>query len=288
MSERLKRYVEKIVNQTECSKEDKEDLFEELYVHVEQLTEDYMREGLSNDEAINRAIAEFGEEHAIGNEIQEAMFPYRKVMMMVLAVLSFATAVTIYLSQLFIEGYAAFVWISLAIGVSTCLLYLSINVSTPLNRRKWVNSLLIFQCLLFVYGWLLATNVAHSISIWLTLLNWVVIAFSLLLIYRTTIIDDFVTNQKKDKKILHAMNITSGIVIIGATLFFLGAFLIMTGTLHFRMVIFLLPFFIWLILYMIQMKLLNHNRVFAYILGAFPLLFALSILGYFFIMPMLA
>lgn len=288
MNERLKRYVETIVNQTECTKEEKEDLYEELLVHVEQLTEDFMREGLPQDEAMSRAIAEFGHEHAIGNELQEAMFPYRKAMLLTLSILSIATAISTYLCHLFIEGYAAFIWIFLAIVVGTFLLYLSINVSTPFNRRFWINSLLILQCIIFVFGWLLAANIDHSVSIWLNILDGLVIILSILLIYRTTIIDDFLTKQTKDQKTIHALNITSGIVIVGATLFFLIGFFGIIGTFDLAMLIFSLPFFIWLILYIIQMKLIKKYKVFAYLLGGLPLIFALGIIGYFFIIPMLA
>lgn len=286
MNERLKRYVETIVNQTECTKEEKEDLYEELLVHVEQLTEDFMREGLPQDEAMSRAIAEFGHEHAIGNELQEAMFPYRKAMLLTLSILSIATAISTYLCHLFIEGYAAFIWIFLAIVVGTFLLYLSINVSTPFNRRFWINSLLILQCIIFVFGWLLAANIDHSVSIWLNILDGLVIILSILLIYRTTIIDDFLTKQTKDQKTIHALNITSGIVIVGATLFFLIGFFGIIGTFDLAMLIFSLPFFIWLILYIIQMKLVHNHKRFAYILGVLPLIFALGIIGYFFIWPM--
>lgn len=112
MKSKLEQYVENIVCYTEGSKQEKEDLFEELLIHLELSRDNIMKEeGIGQEEAEEWAMKLFGKEGEIGSGIQQALFPYRKELMLTLAISSILATITIYLMNLFIEGDAVIGWL---------------------------------------------------------------------------------------------------------------------------------------------------------------------------------
>ncbi|WP_163970397.1 permease prefix domain 1-containing protein [Oceanobacillus halotolerans] len=145
MTDQFKRVVERTVQQIEGNGQEKDDLYEELMIHLEMSKEQHMKEGLSEKEAEIKAMEAFGDEVSVGEQIQQAMFPYRKEMMMLLAVGSILFTSGVYLAQLFVEGDAYMLWLVLSMSVSTSLFIFSIQSVAFLNRRLWMNSLLLIH-----------------------------------------------------------------------------------------------------------------------------------------------
>lgn len=278
MTPSFNRYVEEVVQQTDATEEEKEDLREELLVHLELSYADKRREGYSEKESKRMVLESFGMSGKIGNEIQQAMFPYRKAMMLILAVMSLLFSVAIYVSKLFVEGDAHIVWLILSVIVSASLLIFTLHPISLFNRRLWVNGLLLTHIFIFLYGMLLATSLETLTSTTFTLFSWFILLLAIALIYRTTIVD---VQTSKSIKAFHALNMTSGIFIIAITLFFIWAALAF-GVLEFnvRFLIFLLPFFIWLIVYIVGSQLINRRKkAIAYSVSAIPV--AICIYFYF-------
>lgn len=283
MKSKLERYLENIVQQTEGTQDEKEDLYEELHIHLQLSQEQLMKEGLSKKDAEREAMKSFGSEKQVGDQIQQAMFPYRKEMILTLAVASLLFAMATYLFQLFVEGDAPILWLLVAISTSTFLLYLSINNTISLNPKKWVNSILIFHLFTYLWGWGLSSSLYHPASLFLTLWVWLILLGALLLVYRTTLYDFKKAGKPlaKEAKVLHGINITSGIIITGGTLFFLWVFLAFGGFTP-LIILFSIPFLAWIILYVVQFILLKNHKRLAYTLAAIPILLSAFALIYFF------
>ena len=164
MKSAFQRFVEKIVHQTEAPPDEKEDLYEELLIHLELSYEQLIKDGFSEKEAELKALENFGDVNNIGNQIQQALFPYRKTMMLTLAFASLLFSFISYSSQLFVEGDAYITWLVLSVVVSTFLLIFSLQPLPILNRRIWVNSLLLLHLFIYLFGTGVAASMDAAIS----------------------------------------------------------------------------------------------------------------------------
>lgn len=253
MTSAFHRFVRKIVKQTDGTEEEQEDLYEEFIIHLEMSSDQLRQEGLSEQEANRMAMKQFGNENDIGKQIQHAMYPYRREMMLGLAIASVIYAAAVYVSKLFIEGDAYITWLLLAMGINICLFVYILQPMPFLNRRLWINSLFIVHLFIYLFGLLLATSLEASISMLLTIFCGLILALGIVLIYRTTVFD-YPANAKVKKQvmIIHFINTTIGIVVIAITLFFLWAFLAFSDGLHPVMGVLLIPLSIWILLYRLQ------------------------------------
>lgn len=260
MNQVFHRFVEGIVRETDSNQEEREDLYEELLSHLECSFFDYRKQGFSEEEATRTAMTNFGEEREIGKQLQQAMYPYRREMMLALSVGSLLFAYGVYLCQLFVMGDAHIPWLIMAVLISTALLVLTVRPISSLNRRLWMNSLLLIHIMIFFYGLLLATDVLPPLSIGLTIIAGLILLLTIVLVYRTTIYDYSSKRQQlaKDARRFHFINITTGIFIVLATLFFLWAFLFFSEMSP-RVFMLLIPLVLWIVSYAIQLQLLSKQ-----------------------------
>ncbi len=272
MKSKLEQYVENIVRHTESSKKEKEDLYEELLIHL-QLSRDFLidEEGLTPKEAEEKAMLQFGLEGEIGSQIQQALFPYRKELMLTLGISSILFTISIYLISLFIKGDAYIGWLCISMALSSLLLFLPLNQHFHINKKLWLNGLLVLHTLGQLYGWLITSQLDQSTTtVGLMIWVWLNIALSLGLVYRTTLYD--YSSDEKNMKVLHGMNITTGIIISGISLVFIVGGLIMIGKFHFIMLVMASPILIWVGLYVAQMKIAKKSTRVAFLIGMIPLL----------------
>lgn len=270
MKSQLEQYVENIVRHTESSKKEKEDLYEEILIHL-QISRDYLieKEGLTPEKAEERAMLLFGKEGEIGSQIQQALFPYRKELMLTLSISSILSIMSLYVLTLFIKGDAYIGWLCYSMILSSMLLFLPLNQHFHINRNLWINGLLIFHTFGQLYGWLIVSQLNLSVNIGLTIWVWLNIALSLGLVYWITT-NDYGSNEKH-MKLLHGLNIVSGIIIIGISLFLIVGGLIMIGEFNLMMVMFATPIAAWTALYIAQLKLAKKNKNIAFVLGLIPI-----------------
>ena len=262
MNEVFQRFVEGIVRETDSNQEEREDLYEELLSHLECSFIDYQKQGFTEEEALQTAMTNFGEEREIGKQLQQAMYPYRREMMLTLSVASLLFAFVVYLCQLFVMGDAHIPWLILAVLVSSTLLFLTVRPITSLNKRLWVNSLLLIHLGIYFYGWLLATDVYAPLSIGLSIIAWLILLLAIVLVYRTTIYDYSSKRQPlaKDAKRLHFVNITTGIFLVCVTLFFIWAFLLFATEITASFFMMFIPLGLWIFSYASQMQLLAKRQ----------------------------
>lgn len=258
MRSNFERYVEKILQQTECGKEEKEDISEEILIHLELSKEELMREGMSEKNAELKAMELFGSEKEIGCQMQQSIFPFRKELMLTLSIASFIYSISVYLLALFTKGDAHIGWLIFSMFVNSFLLIIVLNQVVRFNRRHWLNGILITHILIYLYGYAIVSSLDHAAFLPLTILNWMIILLALFLVYRTTIYEiklqgDFV----KEAKLLHLINLVLGVVVTGITLFFLWVGMWLFGGYHLFMLLMLIPLALWILFYFGQMKLLK-------------------------------
>lgn len=277
MTMSIERYVERVLQQIDGSKKEKEDLYEELTDHLHLSSEHWMESGLTEEEAKKKALDDFGNSEAIGSQIQEAMYPFRKILLIILAIVSLLYAYGVYIFQLFIEGYAEFIWLLLSVGVSSLLLMIALQVFPTMDRKATVNIVLVLHALIFLIGAGFATV--------FSIIAWVIVAISVVLIYRTSIVDyEFkVTKYKRHLTLLHIYNITLGVIISGITLFFIWSVLAFSDGFVVRMLLMFIPLIVWLVTYYVQIKLVNKGKtIVAIFLGILPFaLVAMTIFVFF-------
>jgi hypothetical protein len=278
---KLEHFVERIIQQTDCTKSEKEDLYEELLIHLELLRDEFLQQGLSLEEAEHKAIESFGSDAEIGYHIQKALFPFRKEMMLGLAISSLFFTVIAYLADLFLRGDAKIVWLVLSMTVSSTLFLLCVFPFGHVHRKRYINTLLIAHLLLYVYGYMIASQIDHSLSLFLTILAAAIIVLTVILLYRITLFGDGPSPAKR-KVWIHAVFLTTGLFIGGVSLVFIMSGFILLGTFHPRMLIFISPFIVWGVLYRWQMRLYKKKQQISYLIVTTPILICFAILAFFF------
>lgn len=268
MKSKFERYVHNIMKHTECHGEEKEDMFEELMTHLELSKDELMRQGLSEKDAEIKAMALFGSEKEIGRSLQQSIFPYKRAFLLTLSIVSFVFTVSVYLLSLFQEGDAYIGWLSFSMATNLILLLIALNHVVSLNRRRWVNALLVLHILLNVYGYGIVSVLDYTIQLPLSIISVMMIILSLVLIYQTTIYGTHIQgNLVKEAKRLHLLNLVLGLISIGFSLFLIWSAMLFGGFQPF-MLMMALPFVIWIVLYIGQMKLLEkHKRTALFIAG---------------------
>ena len=67
-------YIKSILAYSELSDIEQDELFLEMYDHLNSLKEEYMEQGMNEKEAIYKAIQSFGESKVIGVEINKSVY----------------------------------------------------------------------------------------------------------------------------------------------------------------------------------------------------------------------
>jgi hypothetical protein len=272
-------YVEKIVSQTDCTNDEKDDLFEELMVHLELSKEELMNQGMSEREAELKAMELFGIEEEIGGQIQQSIYPFRKELILTLSIGCILYTISLYLLSLFHDGNAYIGWFLVSMVVDMILFLIALNQIALLNRRRWLNSLFITHIFTSLFGYSIVSALEHPAQLAMAIANWVIILLALVLVYQTTIYES--KSQKvlgKVPKRLHQLNFILGIITIGFFLFFIGGGLMLFGGFHPYMILMSLPLCLWICLYYAQMKFIQKHKRMAYLLAFISILINLSIL----------
>ncbi|KQL56383.1 MULTISPECIES: permease prefix domain 1-containing protein [Bacillaceae] len=254
MSAKMNTYLLRIVNQTDCPKEERQDMFDEMYDHLTLIKQTYVEQGYTEKEAEEMAMKEFGHEATIGDGLQQAMFPYRRELLLILALGSYLFVCVQYFSILFVENVANY-WLFMPAIAHALILFFSLNKTYIVNRKLWLNlSLVLHLLLMFVFAF---PHFNDGLS-------WHIVFYSILggtifLIYRTALTYSFGNSSVIKKRIIHTVNITIGFLLLIGIGFILFAFLLF-GDLHPILLLNMsFPFIIWGIVYAIQIRLANKS-----------------------------
>src|SRR5699024_1864735 len=115
MSSPFETYVDKIIQEIDGKKEDNADLKEELLTHLTQAKEDFIKEGHNDEQATHLALQHFGDATSIGGDMQQALFPHRRLSLMILAFLSLFSIFSTYITALVVNKDAFIIWLCIAV-----------------------------------------------------------------------------------------------------------------------------------------------------------------------------
>lgn len=279
MKSEFERYIEKILQQTECTPEERADIAEELQIHLLLSKEELMNEGLQEKEAERAAMRRFGPEKDIGCQLQQSIFPYRKELMLTLSLSGFAFSIAGYVLALMVEGDAHIGWLAASMLANLLLFLIALNQVARFNSRRWMNGLLIAAGLTALYGYGFISSVDHGATLPLGILSWLTILLVLLLIYQTTIYQMNVQKGlEKEARRLHLMNLISGVVAAGLAVFTLWIGLWLFGGFHPLVLVMAIPFGLWIFLYFLQMKLLEKHQKSAFVIAIISIVLSASAL----------
>lgn len=261
MNPTFERFIKKVIQETDCSREEREDLLEELVAHLESACDDLKKDGHTDEEATQLAMINFGDGKNVGKTLQHAMYPYRREMLLALGIGSLLMTYGIYLSQLFVMGDAHIGWLLLGVLTSSCLLFLTLRPIVSMNRRAVMNSLLVVHLLVMGAGLLLSLNLDPPYSMVFSIIDPLIVVFTIILIFRTTIYDVPATelNLKTGTKLIHYFNLFMGILLIAGTLFFLYGYLMFASEWYGGLWKLFVPIALWGVLYAVQLTLLNRQ-----------------------------
>lgn len=246
-------------------------------VHLEMSSEQFIQEGFTEKQAERKAMEHFGDAEEIGGQIQQALFPFRKVMMLTLAITSIICSVGVYLAQLFIENNNLIVWFMISITISSLILIYANHPIPYLHHRQGLNLIIMIHAFVYAYGWVIAADVNHAIDMALVLLLWVIISIDIGLFYLITIKSSKLTINKQ-AVLLHILNIVAGFILVIATLNMLWGLLFVSEWTSSMLRVFI-PFFIWLLAYLLQIRLLSRHKKIAYTIAIIPILILAGTIG---------
>ncbi len=268
--------IEDIVKATDIKKSERIDLRDELLSHIEASKVELIKQGFTDEQAEDQALLKLGEPDVIGEEIQQAVYPYRKGMLYNLAFFSLVFIFATYLMSLFVNFDAHMIWFILALIINLTVIFTTHSHNTLYSERYILNFLLSTHLIIHFYGLFIALSIDQVSSFILISLWLVIFLLTLALIYRVTAIDS-ADSRDLFKQTTHILNFILAFLIIGMSLFTAWAFTAF-GVLTASMILLILPTLIWIGFYMLQIKALESGKrwpVFIIFLIEF-----LSILGF--------
>lgn len=255
MSEELEKYVERIVEQTDCSKSEREDLFEEMLIHLSISRDEEIDKGKSEKEASQMAMKSFGKEAELGDQLQQAMFPYRKELLMLLSILGFAFTVGQYL-YVMMADQAALLYVLTGLIGHSAVLFFALNQVFPVNRKLWLGLALLLNLLLLLWNGIVMSLAIHTH--FMVLMGYVLmLLLNIYLLYRTVLTYQVNSRHKKARRTIHTVNITLGLLTALPTAYMYFMFLGFGGPAR-MLFYFFGPVVGWIILYIVQVFLVRR------------------------------
>ncbi len=282
-------FVDKIVKQADGGQAEKDDLYEEIMDHLQESHGQFVKEGFNEKQAEQKAMAHFLDTSEIGRQVQQVIFPFRKGMLLILAVASAIYSFAISSIWLYLENDTNIVWFLISTTNSSFVYVYAIRPIIYLSHRPLLNIILFIHLFIYIFGSVLIFGLERPISIILALLSLFIIVLNIVLFSLTVASNkrsgkDHHPNNHEQKlakqiKFLQTLNITAGMILACATLLSLWLLLAFSGELTLARSVIFLPFIIWFISYRLQNKLITKNRKqAAYVLAIIPTLFIIIIL----------
>ncbi|MDQ0207915.1 permease prefix domain 1-containing protein [Alkalicoccobacillus murimartini] len=256
MNHDLESYVQAIVKQTDCTKDDYEDLYEELLDHVKMIRDEHIERGDTLREATEKAKKQFGDEATIGNDLQHSMFPFRRELLYVLAIAGFLFTVGLYVYFLATEQLTLPFELGLGVVSHSLILFFAMNTTYRVNRRRWLNTALIFHLAVLVYNSYGPINLFYDGQYLLPMLLIGIACLNIGIIFLTALTGPGVGRTV----FIHLINIPIGLVL-SAKAIILGFGGLIFGASFLYLIGMAFPVYIWIGLYVIQYISIKKNRM---------------------------
>ncbi|SIT92707.1 permease prefix domain 1-containing protein [Edaphobacillus lindanitolerans] len=259
----LLRFAREISRRTDGTRMERQDLEEEMAGHLEATFSRLIEEGHTEQEAEELAMSRFGDGKRIGRQIQQALYPYRREMILGLSAGSLLFGFAVFFSVLLTAWSAYIPWLILCSLTGSALLALAVDPPASLNRRFVLNGLFLLQTGVLLSGILLTSAVPGNAGSILAMAGWLLILLAMALVYRTSAYDYRTRRVRLEKHdmAINAANVTTGILSVSISLFILWAYLAFSDGTDRVWMFALIPALFWALTYAAQWLLLAKGRV---------------------------
>ena len=253
----IEHYLTGILAGVECADSDRADLMEEMKTHLEESKLEYMKNGHSEYEAEALAIKDFGQEDQIGSDLQRTMFPYRKELLLFIGLGTILFSLASYFHNVMTFSDNTFIVLTVSVLIASTLVIATIHPRYFSNRKILMNIMLASLNPFFLINFLIIDTSENWYIPILHTLGILLVICSLVMIFLTALKTptDKKLNRKvaTKRKIIHIINLSIGIIIIGFSLFFTYGMLIMVGPTPMLLVP-AIVILLWALFYYLQIK----------------------------------
>lgn len=254
---RLEKYVEEVLKQTQSPEEEREEIREELLSHLNEAKSNYISEGFTEKQAEKKVIAAFGNSHHIGQELQESMYPFQRGLLYLIGIITILFGVIFYLNLVFVIHDPTPVWLVIQLLSGSFVMLAAINISFVGRYFYLLNVLLMVNIIWNGFNIVLLQALSQWQALLFSVYLIILIGLGLVFVFRNSYYSTNQMDRKQRKqefvKFSYIINLLYGMIIIILCLFFLWAFLIFGG-ISIQTFIIPMPILIWLIFYKFQMK----------------------------------
>jgi hypothetical protein len=267
---RMKKHIQHVLQETQCPKEERAELEEELLIHLQELKQYYIDQDNSEKKAEKQAIAQFGGSKLIGRGLQESMYPWQRGLLYTIGIASLLFGMLFHLYTLIVLQEPSVAWLAIQLAAGTIVTLAAINIAF-IGRHPYFLHVVVMVHLIWhaiTYSLIQGMPIAHVFLflVYLILLIVLELVFIFRNSYFSTPASKENTRRRWEIKIGYTMNLVYGMMVIAMALFFLWGLLIFTG--WSMMALYpLIPILAWFVFYKYQMKFIARKPVISILTG---------------------
>lgn len=267
---RIEKHVDHILKEMQSTKEEREEIREELTTHLTSAKQKYIDEGENEKRAEKLAIKDFGDAGMIGGGIQESLYPFQRGLLYLIGSGTILLGIFIHLTATFSFGDPWPGWLAIQLSLGMLVVLTAINIAWT-GRHYWSVNVIVFLTMLWnAFNYMVVPPFYQLQVIFMSFFITLLVLFCLVFIVRNSY--NATTNPSADKKertvttISHTVNLIYGVMISGAGLFTTWGALVFGG-MNARVFLPLTAVAAWLAFYKYQMNMIGRKPVTAIFTG---------------------
>lgn len=283
---RLADYVNEMLSEVECSREERMDMKEEMLSHLQEAKRDYIAKGMSEEDAEREAIRDFGGQVEVGEQLQHSMNPFRKELMWVTGLGTITFSALTFLHMLFRFGTVHYIWLALSLVTGSVITLFAMNPSAMSGKKLLINGLLLSLNIYYIFGFIMLDTSKEWYASILNILAGILMILSIVMVFMTALKQPVTSDESKKtvraKRVLHVVNLIAGLLVIGYSIFFFFGMLFFVGLSS----ILLIPIGLivgWGLIYFIQYKLVKNYPKAAIVVGTLFFVATASVITFIYI-----
>ncbi|WP_164670489.1 permease prefix domain 1-containing protein [Virgibacillus doumboii] len=253
---RMEKYVQQALEQMQSPSDERKSLREELLSHLHEAKNKYISDGLSEKQAEERALDDFGNAYFIGRELQESMYPFQRGLLYAIGIATILFGVIFYLSSLINFNESLPVWLVIQLLSGTIVSLAAINISKVGSHFYLVNLIVFANVIWNGINLALTQSATQWQAILFSLYLVILVGMGLVFVFRNSYYStDQVKHDQKNQltiKLGYIVNLLYGVVIICLGLFYAWGFLAFVGV-GWPVAMPFIPVVAWVIFYRYQM-----------------------------------
>lgn len=140
-------YINNILLHIDGSLEEKEEMREEIEIHLELTKQSYIEQGYTEKKSVILTMQDFGAESVIGKQLQHSRYPYHLTLLFYIGI-GFVFYLFLYLSLYTKYGFVGFeycpeyIGITIGILLGAILVFFGLNPSLMFGKKLLINTIL--------------------------------------------------------------------------------------------------------------------------------------------------